>query len=61
MKTFIVAIVTFASIIATSGAANVPPSGGLCIEVCRPVRPVCPVGQAPTGSEGCWGCCQFIN
>ncbi|PPQ88999.1 hypothetical protein CVT25_005098 [Psilocybe cyanescens] len=27
---------------------------------CRPDKPVCPVGQAATGSDGCWGCCAPV-
>ena len=32
-----------------------------CPAVCRTVKPVCTqAGWAPTGSEGCWGCCRPI-
>jgi len=33
----------------------------VCTLECRTERPDCPAGEAPMGSEGCWGCCQPIN
>lgn len=40
-----------------------PQTGGWhpCPTVCRPVAPVCPPDEAPTGGEGCWGCCQPVK
>ncbi|KAL4871446.1 hypothetical protein BDV12DRAFT_194507 [Aspergillus spectabilis] len=32
----------------------------VCLAVCLIEKPKCPVGEAPIGSEGCWGCCQPI-
>ena len=33
----------------------------VCTLECRSEKPDCPSGEAPMGSEGCWGCCQPIN
>ncbi|KAF8806642.1 hypothetical protein BYT27DRAFT_7101610 [Phlegmacium glaucopus] len=61
MKAFIAVIITFACI-AASGAANVPlarrSEEAECAAVCLTVEPSCPSGQTPSGSAGCWGCCQ---
>lgn len=31
-----------------------------CLAVCLTTKPVCPVGEAPSGGPGCWGCCRPI-
>ncbi|KXN82435.1 hypothetical protein AN958_02554 [Leucoagaricus sp. SymC.cos] len=33
-------------------------AANLSIAVCIEEKPECPAGQAPSGSEGCWGCCR---
>ncbi|KAL4964053.1 cell wall cysteine-rich protein [Aspergillus stella-maris] len=36
------------------------PTLHICTLECKFEKPECPAGEAPTGSEGCWGCCQPI-
>lgn len=57
--TLFAAIVTVA-VIGVNGLPNPQTSGDFCIEVCQTIKPTCPAGEAPTGSEGCWGCCQPV-
>jgi hypothetical protein len=48
-------------IITAIGALAVPsPQATPCTKICHLEKPVCPAGQAPTGGEGCWGCCEPI-
>ncbi|KAF9529738.1 hypothetical protein CPB83DRAFT_905852 [Crepidotus variabilis] len=54
MRFFISAVAILSAL-----ALNVS-AGVVCTAVCRPEKPVCPAGQAPGGSEGCWGCCAPI-
>ncbi|PPQ89004.1 hypothetical protein CVT25_005103 [Psilocybe cyanescens] len=55
MKSILAVILVLASFAASSNA--LVPRQDFCTAVCRPDKPVCPPGQKPTGSEGCWGCC----
>jgi len=32
----------------------------VCIASCQEIKPQCDPGYAPSGSEGCWGCCRPI-
>jgi len=57
MKSFFSIILLAASVVAVPQADAYPT---VCLAVCRPDKPTCPPGQAPTGSEGCWGCCQPV-
>ncbi|KAF9442515.1 hypothetical protein P691DRAFT_620570, partial [Macrolepiota fuliginosa MF-IS2] len=50
-----------AILVAAISASAIPNPQNLCTTVCRPVRPICPLGQAAAGSDGCWGCCQPIT
>ncbi|KAL3462419.1 hypothetical protein BJX64DRAFT_288319 [Aspergillus heterothallicus] len=58
-------LLTLASCLAF--ALALPQPQNACTTVCRPVKPECPEGQeaggseAPTGSEGCWGCCEAVS
>jgi len=54
---FIIALAIAASAIL---GASATPQGHICTAVCRPTKPVCPPGEAPSGSPACWGCCQPV-
>ncbi|KAL4804737.1 hypothetical protein BDV18DRAFT_142410 [Aspergillus unguis] len=44
----------------TETAAPVESEQRICTLQCRLEKPECPAGEAPTGQEGCWGCCQPV-
>ena len=56
MKFFIALAITASTIL---GASAIP-QGHNCPAVCFPTKPVCPPGEATTGSPTCWGCCQPV-
>lgn len=58
MKSFVAFVFVAATLIA--GTVAVPQFTHPCDKSCHQVKPVCPEGEAPTGGEGCWGCCQPI-
>lgn len=61
MTYFVAFFLVAATLIASTAAVPYSnPTRHLCDKLCHPVKPVCPEGEAPTGGEGCWGCCQPI-